>query len=603
MCAEIVLKRAVSKHIPSFPLQKPSSDMERTDEERPLLHCQTAQVAASEHTSDGSVDINKQPALKHSTGNWRACILILGVELCDCMAFFAIATNLVTYLTTVLHESKVTAARNASAWVGASFLTPLLGAFIADTYLGRYWTIVAFLPIYIIAMVILIASASLPVFSMSSCHSDAHHTVVYLGLYLAVIGGSGIKPCTSTFGADQFDINDPVELAKQGSFFSWYFFLISTSSLLSSTVIVWLQENVGWAVSYAIPTMIMIFCFFAFITGSRVYRFREVRGSPFVSLSQVVVAAISKWHLEFPNDSTHLYEPASPHSATDASHKIKHTNQLRFFDKAAIVPTPSDGEFKVPISSWRLCTVTQVEELKMLLRMSPVWASFVIFYANVGQMGSTVVEQGMYMDNHVGPFTIPPACLSVIRVLCILILVPVYETALVPLARRFTGKDKGFSQTQRLGIGLALSTLTMACAALLERRRLAIAEASGLTNQNVPVPMSILWQVPLYFVQGASEVFSSIGLTEFFYGNAPHSMKSLCAAFGQLAAAIGSYFNSFVISVVAVATTRGGAPGWIPDNLNQGHLDYFFWMMATLSLLNLVLFVCYSMRQRGTTTC
>jgi peptide/histidine transporter 3/4 len=64
------------------------------------------------------------------------------------VAFFAISKNLVTYLTTVLHESKVTAARNVSAWLGASFLTPLIGAFLADTYLGRYWTIIVSLPVY-----------------------------------------------------------------------------------------------------------------------------------------------------------------------------------------------------------------------------------------------------------------------------------------------------------------------------------------------------------------------------------------------------------------------------------------------------------------------
>uniref|UniRef100_A0A0D9XHA2 Uncharacterized protein n=1 Tax=Leersia perrieri TaxID=77586 RepID=A0A0D9XHA2_9ORYZ len=95
------------------------------------------QDVGSEYSRDGSVDINKQPALKHSTGNWRACFFILGVEFCVNMAYFAIARNLITFLTTVLHESKVDAARNVSAWVGASFRTPVVGAFLADTYWGQ----------------------------------------------------------------------------------------------------------------------------------------------------------------------------------------------------------------------------------------------------------------------------------------------------------------------------------------------------------------------------------------------------------------------------------------------------------------------------------
>ncbi|CAN6318948.1 unnamed protein product [Urochloa humidicola] len=329
--------------------------METADEETQMLAPlqPPSQVVASEYATDGSVDINKQPALKRSTGKWRACYLILGVEFCETMAFAAISPNLVTYLTTVLHEKKVDAARNASAWLGACFLSPLLGAFVADTYWGRYWTIVVSVPIYVIAMFILIASASLPVFSASN--HDLHSAVVYVGLYLLAIANGGLKPCISTFGADQFDINDPVELAQKGSFFNWYFFLTSTSSLLSGTVIVWLEDNVGWAVGYIIPAVLMLFFFVVFFVGSRIYRFRRTEASPLTSIFQVVVAAVRKWHLELPDDSSLLYERTSSPSAADASYKNKHSNQFRFLDKAAIAP--SENESMVQMSSWRLCAV------------------------------------------------------------------------------------------------------------------------------------------------------------------------------------------------------------------------------------------------------
>ena len=54
---------------------------------------------------------------------------------------------MVTYLTSVLHESNVDAATNVSTWLGSCFFTPLLGAFLADTYWGRYWTVVIFISI------------------------------------------------------------------------------------------------------------------------------------------------------------------------------------------------------------------------------------------------------------------------------------------------------------------------------------------------------------------------------------------------------------------------------------------------------------------------
>lgn len=520
---------------------------------------------------------------------------------------YAISKNLVTYLTNVLHESKVAAARNASAWSGACFFTPLFGAFMADTYWGRYWTIVIFLPVYILGLLVLAVSTWLPTTILPSSSygggDQVHRVAVYIGLYLAALGTGGVKPNTSAFGADQFDSADPVELAKKGSFFNWYFFMINTGSLLSSTVLVWVQDNVGWGISFAIPVLVMASFLAVFVAGSRVYRFRPLGVSPLTSLSQVVVASVRKWHLQLPDDSSLLYEePTSSTvpswaSSEAAGHKIKHTDQFRFFDKAAVVPPPSSSSKGVPapVSPWRLCTVTQVEELKMLLRMSPIWLSLVLFFSVSSQMTTTLLEQGMAMDNHVGGFVIPPASLSTFHVIAVLTCIPAYDAVLVPLARRVTGiRDKeGISQLQRIGIGLAMSVLIMAYSALIEMRRLAVARRASASGGLKEDRMSILWQVPVHFAHGASDVFATIGKQEFFYNQSPRAMRSLCTAFGLLGIAAGHYVSSLLLAIIP--------SGWIPDNLDDGHLDYFFWMMAALLLLNLAQFVYYAMRYRGNT--
>jgi peptide/histidine transporter 3/4 len=146
----------------------------------------------------------------------------------------------------------------------------------------------------------------------------------------------------------------------------------------------------------------------------------------------------------------------------------------------------------------------------------------------------------------------------------------------VPLARRATGKDRGLSQPQRIGVGLALSALAMAYSALLERKRRLAAGA-----------VSIAWQAPAYAVLGAGEVFAAIGVIELFYDRAPDGMRSLCTALAQLAVAAGNYLNSAVLGAVASA-------GWIPEDLDEGHLDYFFWVMAALGALNLLQFLLCS---------
>jgi peptide/histidine transporter 3/4 len=243
------------------------------------------------------------------------------------------------------------------------------------------------------------------------------------------------------------------------------------------------------------------------------------------------------------------------------------------------------------MSPWKLCTVSQVEELKMLLRMFPVWASMVLFFAVTAQMSSTFIEQGAAMDNRVGPFMVPPASLSTFDIISVMVCIPIYDAVLVPLARRATGKERGLSQLQRLGVGLALSVAGMVYAALAEARRLALARSG--------TGMSIMWQAPAFAVLGAGEVFAAIGILEFFYDESPDGMKSLGTALAQLTVAAGNYLNSTVLAAVSAITSRGGKPGWIPDDLNEGHLDYFFWLMAALGVVNLLHFVHCSMRYRG----
>ncbi|PUZ56395.1 hypothetical protein GQ55_5G295200 [Panicum hallii var. hallii] len=514
--------------------------MESADEETPLIHYLRPQEEGPQYTSDGTVDINKKPALKRSTGNWRACNLILGAEISESLAFSGIQKNLVTYLTSVLHESNVDAATNVSTWLGSCFFTPLAGAFLADTYWGRYWTVVIFISIQAVGMIALTVSAWLPLLMGSSFNtSSTRRAAVYLGLYLIAIGSGGIKPCTSALGADQFDGADPAERVNKGSFFNWFFFSINLGSLLSSTALVWVQDNVGWGVGFAIPMALTVFGLAVFVAGRKVYRYKKLEGSPLTRVSQVVVAAVRNHHLKLPKDSSALHEVPSPN---EANCKTAHTCQFRFFDKAAIVARSLSDEKGAAstVSPWRLCTVSQVEELKMLLRLFPVWASMVLFFAVTSQASSTFIEQGMAMDNRVGPFNVPPASLSIFHTISIIVGIPIYDAVLVPLARRVTGDDRGLSQLRHLGVGLALSVVAMAYAALVEARRLAAASAPTTS-------MSIVWQAPSFALVGAAEVFTTTGVLEFFYDQSPGGMKSMGTSLAHLAIAAGSYLNSAVL--------------------------------------------------------
>nr|CAB3495073.1 unnamed protein product [Digitaria exilis] len=519
---------------------------------------------------------------KESVENDRA-------EFTECVASAAIGKNIVTYLTGVIHERNVDAATAVSTWIGTSFFTPLIGAFLADTFWGRYRTIVIFLSVYAVGMLNLTISGFLPLLMGSSYNRHIHLVVAYMGLYLVALGNGGIKPCTPALGADQFDTNDPVERVTKGSFFNWYYFSVNIGSLLSATVLVWVQDSIGWGIGFAIPTMLMVSGLAVFVTGRKVYRYQKVGGSPLTRILQVVVAAVRNYPLVLPEDCSALHEAPSP---TEGNCKIQHTSEFRFLDKAAIA-LPSSSE-KGETSPWRLCTVSQVEELKMLLRMFPVWVSMVPFFAVTAQMSSTFIEQGAAMDNRVGSFTVPPASLATFDIISIMVCIPIYDAVLVPLLRRATGKERGLSQLQRLGVGLALSVVGMVYAALIEARRLVLARSDADSTT-----LSIMWQAPAFAVLGAGEVFTAIGILEFFYGQSLDGMKSMGTALAQLAVAAGNYLNSAVLGAVAAVTARGGKAGWIPDDLNEGHLDYFFWLMAALGVVNLLYFLHCATRYRG----
>ncbi|KAL0445589.1 UNVERIFIED_CONTAM: protein NRT1/ PTR FAMILY 8.1 [Sesamum latifolium] len=110
-------------------------------------------------------------------------------------------------------------------------------------------------------------------------------------------------------------------------------------------------------------------------------------------------------------------------------------------------------------------------------------------------------------------------------------------------------------------------------------------------------PISIFWQVPQYFIIGCAEVFTNIGQLEFFYEQAPDSMRSLCAALSLTTTALGNYLSSLLVTIVMDISTKDGRPGWIPNkNLNYGHLHYFFLLLAVLSVLNLGVFIVVAKR-------
>ncbi|KAI0523276.1 hypothetical protein KFK09_005671 [Dendrobium nobile] len=529
-------------------------------------------------------------------GGIKTMPFIFANEVSEKLAVVGFSANMVSYLTEELHMPVAKAATTLTNFGGTASLTPLLGAFLADAYIGRFWTIAGATFIYLIGMSSLTTSATLPQFRPPPCSAGTAHpckeastwqlAVLYFSLLLAAVGAGGIRPCVVAFGAEQFGEAGKREQGRTWRFFNWYYFCMGASMLLAVTVVVYVQDNVGWGWGLGIPTVGMGISLISFVAGYPMYRMARPAGSPFTRLAQVAVAAARKRRLKVEMEPGLLYENDEIDKGISLAGKLGHTSSISFLDKAAILTEedkqamkPSSCINNVPIPNlWHLSTVHRVEELKSLIRMAPIWAAGILVITAAAQQNTFSLQQARIMNRRISPsssFQIPPGSMTLFSMLSMLLTISLYDRLLVPFSRRFTGLDRGISFLLRMGIGFALSATATLIAGLVE----------VLRRQKSADPLSVFWLVPQYGLFGAAEAFTSIGHLEFFYDQAPESMRSTAAGLFWLSISAGSYVSTMLVGLVHRYTN------WLVDDLNKGRLEFLYWIITGLQVLNLGYYV------------
>ncbi|XP_078155739.1 nitrate transporter 1.1 [Carex rostrata] len=538
-------------------------------------------------------DFKGRPAVRSLTGGWASAAMILGVELWERLTTLGIAVNLVTYLTGTMHLGNAVSANTVTNFLGTSFMLCLFGGFIADTFLGRYLTIGIFAAVQASGVTILTISTAAPGLQPPRCDNPASGScvkatsgqlgVLYLALYLTALGTGGLKSSVSGFGSDQFDDADKSEKKQMMRFFSWFFFFINLGSLLAVTVLVYVQDNLGRKWGYGVCALAIVVGLSVFLAGTKRYRFKKLVGSPLTQIAAVVVAAWRKRKLELPSDPSMLYygdSDAETGLKKSTKQSLPHTTDYRFLDRAAIINPGTTA----PQTKWSLSTLTDVEEVKQVIRMLPTWATTILFWTVYAQMTTFSVSQATTMDRHIGRhFEIPAGSLTVFFVGSILITVPIYDRLIVPLARRFTGNPHGMSPLQRITVGLFLAIFAMIAAALSERKRLHAAH-NGVT-------LSVFWIIPQFLLVGSGEAFTYIGQLDFFLRECPKGMKTMSTGLFLSTLSLGFFLSSALVSIVHKVTGSSGKGTWLADNLNEGKLYNFYWLLAALSVVNVVVFL------------
>uniref|UniRef100_A0A0D9WGH0 Major facilitator superfamily (MFS) profile domain-containing protein n=1 Tax=Leersia perrieri TaxID=77586 RepID=A0A0D9WGH0_9ORYZ len=557
-------------------------------------------MAENGRGDEKGVDVDVVVVKKAKKGGFRTMPFILANDFCDRLATVGFSSNLITYLTLQLHLPLVDASNTLTNFHGTANLTPLVGGLIADSFAGRFWTITFGSVIYQLGMVFLTLSAALPSLRPPPCAkhaadcqraSSSQIAVLYVSLLFTSIGAGGTRPCIMAFGADQLEL-DAHGRRPKWSFFNLYFFGVELAKLTAVTAVVYIQENVGWGWGLGVPTIAMFAAVIAFVSGYSMYVRMPPGGSPLVRLAQVAAAAFKKRKAVMPEPSR-LYEDKVLDAGISTTGRLLHTNQLKFFDKAAIV-TDGDVQPSGEPNLWRLSTVHRVEELKSILRMLPIWAAGILLVTSASHNSSFAIQQARTMDRDItSHFKIPPASMLIFTNLAMLLTLAFYDRVLVRMLRRLTGHPNGITHLQRAGVGMTIAMIANAVAAAVERRRKSVAFASGMLDapKGSSLPISVFWLVPQYAIHGVADAFMDVGRMEFLYDQAPESMRSTAAALYWLTMSIGSYLGTLLVTIIHAKTERSGQ--WLQDNLNRAKLDNYYWLVFGLQGLNLIYyFVC-----------
>ncbi|GAX73014.1 hypothetical protein CEUSTIGMA_g466.t1 [Chlamydomonas eustigma] len=592
----------------------------------------------------------KHPPQKNST-LLTVCPYILGNELCERLAYNGIASNLVTYITEVIGGNPGLAAILVAVFEGACYTTPIIGAVFADSYWGRYKTIFVFSVIYLVGVMMLALSSWPPLGAIPKPDEDPGwfaYTMLFGSLGIIALGTGGIKPNVSSFGADQFNDADAQDRREKESFFNYFYLAVNVGSLIACTVIVYIQDSYSWTLGFAIPGAAMLLAIMFFVSGSSVYVHVLPTESPMVRVYKVVRAAMfNRWKKKHSSDLgvCQTDDGDSMHgSQLFGANAINRQKQLPVVGRSSSMPLPkaapitrmsnphSETLLQVPlttssshkwledaITDWETSqgqhihvgglagyTPKQVEEVKMVLRLLPVFAATVMYWTIYTQMSSMFVAQGSVMQRDFvlagTSVHVPSASMAVFNTVAVILLIWLYDSYAEPFLRRC-----GYQMTllRRMGWGMVVAAMAMGAAAVLEAWRLHVyrqeycapCDDDGQLCCRPGVPgLPILWQAPQYILIGLSEVLSSIAQMEFFYDQAPDVMRSCSMALSLLSTAVGSYLAGALTLVVQEFSEDVTGKQWLPNDLNQGRLDLFFIFLMVVLLINLVAFVLVAIK-------
>ncbi|KAK3187751.1 hypothetical protein Dsin_027312 [Dipteronia sinensis] len=480
-------------------------------------------------------------------------VLVFGYNLVR----YSILRIIITYFTDEPNEYHlVKAAELATVLEGVSASLVIVVAYMLDAHFSNLIIISCSIASTIIGLVL---------FTLNLMIWGGRYEFVYIvGILLLAVGG-GVHPQLNVFLVDQLrdghepaDTNTnkyPVKVRKR----VWLIV-----AWLCSAAATTFTSKFSWKIVFFSSTSVLVVTFILFLCGIPFYDSKKFTGagSSLFNFITVVKASWLKKHLPYPPSENYFYCP-NIHDHQKQTHLSPQVKILSCLDKAAIIESSNLSQQEQK-EAGRLCTVEQVKETKLLLKMIPMWSTFLVIglVSSTGDIFSS--EQG---ENLIAPVDFLFYIVFFLKHISQAMISYLFDKFLSP--ERVPKTQYKLAKILRIWIGMVLCTIFCAVAWRVEVGRL---------QENIT---SMFWLAPQYCLLGLMLGFSADGLDEFMIDELPESLRNYASAMNRFVIdGLGSF-----LSILFIHANRN----IFGSTLDDSRLDKYYMRLMIISFLN----VCY----------
>jgi len=434
---------------------------------------------------------------------------------------------------------------------------PLLGAWLADEYWGRYNTIMIAIGVAIFGHIVLIISAIPSVI----VHPNGSIACFSVGLVIMGMGVGGFKSNVSPLIAEQYkQTSFQVKTLKSGErvvldptltvsrIYMYFYLMINIGSLVGSVAMVYAEKYVGFWLSYTLPTIMFLFCPMIMYACRNRYNRSPPTGS-------VTSKAFKLWSLAMKGQWS--ANPVILH---------RNINSPYFWERVKPSNVPANER-----PSWMTFDDAWVDQVRRGLKACTVFLWYPIYWLAYNQILNNLTSQAATMDLK----GIPNDILNNLNPLTLVIFIPIFDLWLYPALRRW---KINFSPLKRIAGGFFMGAVAMIWSTVTQyyiyKMSPCGSQANDCIDTNQPAPINVWVQTGAYCFIAFSEIFASITGLEYAFTKAPKNMRSLVMAIFLFMSAVSSALGQALVTlaedplliwnygIVAVLATLGGLGFW-----------------------------------------